>query len=217
MSEADAIRARYARRPRGANTRGDELMREERNRAVLQLLRRTGMDPATARVLDIGCGTGEVLGWLLEIGFAARCLTGIDLISERAATARRTLLAEVTVLQGDATAAEALPGSDLVLLFTVFSSILEPAYRKVLARKAWEAVAPGGSVLCYDFLINNPQNPDVRSLSIRELKQLFPEAMLTYERITLAPPVARALPGLYAALNALPFLRTHALCWLKKN
>jgi hypothetical protein len=39
-------------------------------------------------------------------------------------------------------------------------------------------------------------------------------------RVTLAPPLARTVcrvhPALYTALNALPLLRTHLLCWIEK-
>jgi hypothetical protein len=43
---------------------------------------------------------------------------------------------------------------------------------------------------------------------------------MTARRVTLAPPLARALtrvhPALYTAFNALPLLRTHLLCWIVK-
>ena len=50
---------------------------------------------------------------------------------------------------------------------------------------------------------------------------LDPQARLRHRRVTLAPPLARAVcrvhPALYTVLNALPLLRTHALCWLEKT
>ena len=43
---------------------------------------------------------------------------------------------------------------------------------------------------------------------------------LSAERLTLAPPIARAVtrvhPGLYTLFNLLPPLRTHVLCWIAK-
>jgi hypothetical protein len=44
--------------------------------------------------------------------------------------------------------------------------------------------------------------------------------VITARRVTLAPPISRRLtrvhPGLYGVINALPFLRTHLLCWIAK-
>jgi hypothetical protein len=84
----------------------------------------------------------------------------------------------------------------------------------------WRWVAPGGGVLWYDFTVDNPRNPDVRGVPLARLRRLFPQAAITHQRVTLAPPLARPLcrlhPGLYALANALPLLRTHVLAWLAK-
>jgi hypothetical protein len=49
---------------------------------------------------------------------------------------------------------------------------------------------------------------------------LFPKARITARRVTLAPPLARAVcrihPRLYPLLNAMPMLRTHMLAWVVK-
>ena len=45
-------------------------------------------------------------------------------------------------------------------------------------------------------------------------------ARCSYRRVTLAPPLARAVcrvhPALYPVFNALPLLRTHVLAWIEK-
>jgi hypothetical protein len=75
-------------------------------------------------------------------------------------------------------------------------------------------------VLWYDFTVDNPRNPDVRGVPVGRIRELFPQGRLTYRRVTLAPPVARAVcrahPVLYPVLNALPWLRTHVLAWIEK-
>ena len=52
------------------------------------------------------------------------------------------------------------------------------------------------------------------------LPWLFPQGLLQHRRVTLAPPLARAVcavhPGLYRVFNALPLLRTHVLAWVAK-
>ena len=75
-------------------------------------------------------------------------------------------------------------------------------------------------MLWYDFTVDNPRNRDVRGVSLKRLHQLFPQARISHQRVTLAPPIARAVcplhPGLYPVFNALPLLRTHVLAWLEK-
>ena len=55
---------------------------------------------------------------------------------------------------------------------------------------------------------------------LARIAQLFPQAMVHARRVTLAPPLARAVcrlhPGLYTLLNTVPWLRTHVLAWLGK-
>jgi hypothetical protein len=49
---------------------------------------------------------------------------------------------------------------------------------------------------------------------------LFPAGRITHRRVTLAPPLARAVcrlhPALYGVFNSLPLLRTHLLAWIAK-
>ena len=76
-------------------------------------------------------------------------------------------------------------------------------------------------MLWYDFTVDNPRNADVRGVPLARVRALFPRGQLTARRVTLAPPIARAVcrvhPALYTACNALPLLRTHLLCWIAKR
>ena len=103
---------------------------------------------------------------------------------------------------------------------TVFSSLLDDDFQQRLAAALWRWTKPGGGVLWYDFTVNNPRNRDVRGVPLARVQQLFPQAVMTTRRLTLAPPLARAVCRLHSALypvfNALPLLRTHVLVWLQK-
>lgn len=224
--ELDAIAARYQRRAVG--DRYSPLRPEvwqamqERQRALLRLLAQHAPRPlAELRVLEVGCGGGANLLELLRLGFAAEHLVGNELLPERAAQARRQLPALTAVHAGDATALD-LPagGFDLVVQSTVFSSILDDGVQQRLAERMWHWVKPGGAVLWYDFTVDNPRNPDVRGVPRSRVGALFPQARPQWRRVTLAPPLARALcalhPALYPVANALPVLRTHLLAWLEK-
>jgi len=193
---------------------------QDRERAVLAMLARDGRDPASLRCVEVGCGNGANLLELLRVGFRPDRLCGIELLHERHAEARARLPAATAVHLGDATAFEPLDAADLVVAFTVFSSILDDAFQHRLADAMWRWLKPGGAVLWYDFTVDNPHNRDVRGVPLRRVRALFPEARIEARRVTLAPPLARAAcrvhPALYTVLNALPFLRTHVLAWIGK-
>ena len=135
--------------------------------------------------------------------------------------ARRLLPPATTLWLGDALQAPVEAGSqDLVLQSTVFSSLLVDAVQQRLAAGLWYWARPGGGVLWHDFAWDNPRNPDVRGVPVARVRQLFPAARLHVRRITLAPPLGRVVarwhPALWAALDALPFLRSHRLIWIEK-
>jgi SAM-dependent methyltransferase len=196
---------------------------QERQRATLRLLAALGWhDLGARRAVEVGCDAGGNLLELLRFGFLPEHLTGIELLPERLAHARGVLPGAVRLVPGDAAAAGIEPGSqDLVLQFTVFSSLLDHATQAQLAAAMWRWVKPGGGVLWYDFTMDNPRNPDVRGMPLSRVRALFPHAAVQARRVTLAPPLARAVtrvhPALYGWFNALPILRTHVLCWLAKS
>lgn len=227
-SETDAVAERYARRAAMAD-RYSMLRPEvwqmvhERQRAMLRLFSRLGWtDLSQIDAIEVGCGTGGNLLELLRLGFAPERLAGVELLPDRLAQARAVLPAALRLYAGDACTL-ALPAASarLVLLSTVFSSLLDDPFQQRLAAALWQWVAPGGGVLWYDFTIDNPRNPDVRGVPVRRLRELFPQAKPSWQRVTLAPPLARALcrlhPTLYTVAGALPLLRTHVLAWLAKE
>lgn len=226
-AEVDAIRARYARRQGAVDAARTDplnpanfLYRQEKERAYIRWLRGSGLTPATARVLEVGCGTGGNLLQLLTLGFRPENMVGNDLIEEYAALARHQLPPGLRVISGDASTLDLDGGFDVVLQSTVFSSILDDAFQAALARQMWSWVKPGGGVLWYDFTYNNPQNPDVRGVPVARVRELFPEGSLTAWRVGLAPPVRRLVtrlhPQLYTLFNLTPALRTHVLCWVTR-
>jgi SAM-dependent methyltransferase len=226
MNEPQAVAERYARR---AAANRYSLLRpdvwqtlQERQRAMLRLFAALQWhDLSARRVLEVGCGTGGNLLELLRIGFAPRNLAGIELLPERFAQAMQTLPAGVVLMQGDASQVH-LPddSEDIVLQSTVFSSLLDAPFQWRLAQTMWRWVRPGGGVLWYDFTVDNPRNPDVRGVPIARIRELFPDGCLQYQRVTLAPPVARRVcavhPVLYPVFNAIALLRTHVLAWIEK-
>jgi SAM-dependent methyltransferase len=224
--ELRAVAARYARRAAGDRDhplQPDALLASQaRLRALARLLQRHApRPPAELDLLEVGCGAGDKLLELLALGFDPARLSANELLPERLAAARRRLPAAVALHPGDATALPFGPACfDLVLQSTVFSSLLADAVQQRLAERMWHWTRPGGAVLWHDFGWDNPRNPDVRGVPLARVRQLFPAARLDVRRITLAPPLGRAVarwhPALWTALNALPWLRTHHLIWIAK-
>ena len=224
--EAGELEARYARRRSADRYRLSNpdvwLTLQERQRAMLHLFARKGLrDFAALDLVEVGCGAGGNLLELLWLGFDPARLVGIELIAERYAAARRNLPQALRLHCAEASTVDLGAASqDIVYVSTVFSSLLDAAFEQRLAAAIWSWVRPGGGVLWYDFTLDNPRNADVRGVPLRRVKALFPAGVVEASRITLAPPLARAVvrlhPALYTALSVLPMLRTHVLAWIGK-
>lgn len=200
---------------------GNQAMARERARRMELALRRAGHWPGTDdRVLEIGCGFGDVLATLAEAGIPQQNLHGVDLLPNRIAAARRRLpRAQLECRDG---AALAYPDASfaIVALFTVISSVRDREASCNLAREAARVLRPGGAVLWYDLRLPNPYNREVRAMRRGELVRLFPGFRPMLSSLTVLPPLARRLgpltPRLYAWLATLPCLRTHWLGLLVK-
>ena len=224
--EPRSVAERYARRTgldRYSALQPDVVqLLQERQRALIRHFTRHGLtDLSDLRLAEVGCGTGGNLLELLRLGFMPEHLMGLELLPERHAQARQVLPQATRVWLGDASKAPVDDGSqDLVLQSTVFSSLLDDAFQQRLADAMWSWLKPGGAVIWYDFTVNNPRNADVRGVPLARVRALFPQAHITHRRVTLAPPLARAVcrvhPALYGVFNSLPWLRTHVLAWLAK-
>lgn len=230
--ETQAVAARYARRRQaGVADRYSPLQPDvwqtlhERQRGLIALLHRAGLSELSAlRLAEVGCGSGGNLLELLRLGFAPEHLQGVELLPDRHAQARAVLPAATRLWLGDAAdpahAPVAAASQDLVLQSTVFSSLLDDAFQQRLAQTMWQWLRPGGAVVWYDFAVDNPRNPDVRGVPLARVQALFPQGRIRARRVTLAPPLARAVcrlhPALYSVCNLLPLLRTHRLAWIEK-
>lgn len=217
--EQQRVQQAYARRAPEVDPSRTPYMRawlEERKAVTLRLLEEQGVtDLARQRILDVGCGRGYWIREFVKWGADPARMQGIDLLEERIREAVSLGPAGVTWRHGSAAELPHGDGSfDLVMQSTVFSSVLDPDLRSRIAAEMGRVLAPGGAVLWYDFTWDNPSNRDVVGIPRREIVRLFPGWSLALRRVTLAPPLARRLPGamvpfLYPLLNAVSVLRTH--------
>jgi len=200
---------------------GNCAIRRERIRVLGDLLGTAGFLPLTdRRILEVGCGSGKVLASLTRWGAVPRNLFGVDLLPDRVEEARRTF-AEIHFAQGNAERLELPDASfDLVMLFTVFSSILDEEMARNVAGEVRRVLKPGGAVVWYDFRYNNPRNASVRGMSRHAIRGYFPGYGFQLRTVTVLPPLVRRLGrsagALYPALALPSLLRTHHLALLIK-
>lgn len=167
------------------------------------------------RVLEIGAGHGNNIRLLSSLGFSSDQIFLNELREDRVAFLQSTF-PNTTILSGDINDLKTEIPFDLILQSTVFTSIVDPETRKKTADKIWQLLSPGGYLLWYDFIFNNPMNKAVSGVSYKTLLTLFPQAhILSFQKITLAPPIGRRVGKLYKLFNW-PFLRTHILVVLRK-
>lgn len=196
-------------------------MVEQRQRDTLALFRAQGVTPLAGKhVLEVGCGSGGVLLEYLSAGADADQIHGTDLLLERLGVAR-TRLPPLPLTCSDARRLPYASGCfDVVLQYTVFSSILDDVIKGQIAREMRRVLRPGGLIVWYDFWIN-PTNPQTKGIRPDEVQRLFSGCHCTFRRITLAPPITRRLVGISwiacAALEKLGLLNTHYLAAIRPD
>lgn len=197
------------------------LMHQQTVRSCITALNRAALFPLRdRRMVDIGCGTGSWLTEFVQWGALPENLGGIDLIPERLELARKRLPAADLHLGN----ASELPwedeSCDIVTQFVVFTSIRDVALRRAIAKEMLRILKPGGSVLWFDFRVDNPRNSAVRGVRKQEVISLFPGCQVELNPALLAPPLCRSIAGgawpLGEMLHTLPFLCTHYAGLIRK-
>ena len=227
MSETERIARAYREREVTTGSRydlrnaGNRLVLAERRGLAKRLLGDAGWLPlGDRRVLDVGCGAGSELAWLLELGASPSRLVGVDLLPDRISAARYAY-PNFAFHEGNAERLEFDAASfDLVTALTVFSSILDPSMASNVAGEIVRVLKPGGGLLWYDFRYDNPRNKDVRGVSERRVRELFPQLEGKVQKLTVLPPLVRRLgpitPFAYRVLAAAPPMRSHLMGLLRK-
>jgi ubiquinone/menaquinone biosynthesis C-methylase UbiE len=189
-------------------------MVEERERIYKRILMKRFETLQGIQFLEIGAGAGANIPFFKSVGIPPGNIFANEMLEDRLAMLKKNH-PDINVIEGNALN---IPEKkfDVVFQSTVFTSILDDSFRRALARKMVELTKPGGIILWYDFMFNNPENPDVRKVTKNDIKELFHGAAgFRFYRVTLAPPIGRKVGKLYPFFNLFPFLRTHIIAEIK--
>lgn len=124
----------------------------------LQIIRSTGLNPADARVIDVGAGASVLVDDLLAANY--QHVTVLDIAESALAVSRARLgdrAARVDWRVGDVTTVD-LPqtGYDIWHDRAVFHFLTREEDRKRYVEQVWRAVRPGGYVIVATFGPNGP-------------------------------------------------------------
>lgn len=193
----------------------------QRERTVLKNLEKENMLPLWGKkILEVGCGNGSIMEDFIRYNANPANLYGVELLRERVERVKQ-LDPDIKI---SCQSAEKIPYQDkmfdLVMQFTMFTSILDSNMKSQIAMEMIRVLKDDGIILWYDYFCSNPGNPDVKGIKRKEIKSLFPGCKYYFIRTTLAPPITRTVIKLSRAacylLEMLPFLRTHYVAVIQK-
>lgn len=185
-----------------------------------RVLEEEGVQTRTARLLDLGAGSGEDCCRFRALGLRSERIVAVDLLLEYSRMARRANDWLETV-QADAAVLPFRDGLfDIVYQSTMLSSVLDRNRRKRILREVRRVLAPGGLFVSYDTRYPNPWNRNTRPLSSAEIREVFDGFRVRVGSTTLIPQLIRLLRFLpraaWRALETLPPLRSHLLMAVRR-
>jgi ubiquinone/menaquinone biosynthesis C-methylase UbiE len=203
------------------DNRGNQAILVEREQVLRDLLQGALSETASGlRVLEIGCGSGSTLLSWRERFAGGHTLVGVDLLQFRLAEAQRMNADGQFVCAGGDRLPFRADSFDVVLAYTLFSSVLSDRTARGISDEVDRVLKPGGLVVIYDFRVRRPTSRGTRAVRLHQIVSWFPAYSMRAQQVTVFPPLARHLAFLtaifYGWLRRLPALLTHNLVLLAK-
>jgi len=187
---------------------------EHKARLILRLLAARGRDPGAMRLLDVGCGVGQVHA---HLGPRFAAIEGVDVSAASIEVARATYPQHRYHVYDGGRLPVADASADLSLAICVFHHV-PPEGWAGLAAEMLRVLRPGGLALVIE---HNPFNPLTRKIvrdcpldrdavllrpaTLRELFRDAGAARVTSRSMLSVPPVNGALMTLDGWFGRLPF------------
>jgi 2-polyprenyl-3-methyl-5-hydroxy-6-metoxy-1,4-benzoquinol methylase len=132
------------------------------------------------RILDFGCGYGNILRSLIEWGADPMNRYGVDTLNWRLHFAKKANPAINYILTSGNKIPIAARIMDIICQTTVFSSILDMDEHKLIAINLDRLLMPGGKLVWYDIFKTSENY--LQPISLERIKDLFPFYKLIYLR-----------------------------------
>jgi ubiquinone/menaquinone biosynthesis C-methylase UbiE len=185
------------------------LFYEHNHKVLVDLINQLDLDLSGLIIMDIGCGFGHWLRYLVELGAIPGNCFGIDLSDLRLKVARQKN-SLVNWFQGNIIKLPFPDESfDLVFQSVVFSSILDLQVRRSCAAEMYRVTKKSGNIIWIDLI--NATNDSLVSFSVSEVQVYFPKMRIIYQR-SVHPKYFRRINGRYAWLAKLIYQFTHLGC-----
>jgi ubiquinone/menaquinone biosynthesis C-methylase UbiE len=229
IDEVTRIKRAYKERDRAGKgnlyslfNKGALFMSHRREEEILAILSRFNMtNLGDKKILDLGCGSGMVLRDFLKYGAEPDNCFGIDLLPQAIEKAKRLSPNMHFLCENAEQLSFENEFFDLVITFTVFSSILDAKMKKNIAKEMVRVLKTNGIILWFDYHMDNPWNNDVKGIKKKEIRRLFSGCSIYLHRIILAPPITRRIAPyswvICYLLESLRILNTHYLGAILKN
>lgn len=195
--------------------------RQVREVALIQALNECSIHLDKTKILDVGCGDGNILRFFVSIGANPEDLYGIDLLEYRIEKAKR-VNPKIHYAVADA---EQLPfeneSFDIITQFVTFSSMSTRQKQQQAANEMMRVLKKGGVMVWYDIQEKYPGvNPLPQGIGKKEVLELFPETEIVYERSLhskLTSKAIRIFPFLVSFFDSLAIIpKTHLFMIAKK-
>jgi len=185
-----------------------------------RMLGAEGVDTATARLLDLGAGSGGDCDRFRRLGLRPERIVALDLLRDYPRLARRSH-AWLAALQADGALLPLRDGSfDIVYQSTMLSSVLDRDRRTRILHEVRRVLARRGLFVSYDTRYPNPWNRNTRPVSSAEIAAAFPGCRVRVKSTTPIPQLIRLFrflpPAVWRAIERIPPLRSHLLVVVRK-
>ena len=200
--------------------KGDLSIKNERDKIFHQIVNNENLCIKNEEILDFGCGEGFVMSLFKKWGFNSNFLTGVDISQKRIALGK-SKFPEFKFIHINNNLPFKENKFSLIIISTVFSSIINSEDRKHWASEIDRVLKFNGLIIFYDMKTNNPFNQKIRKVTKDELSLLFCDYRIKIKSLTVWPHFARLVTSFsksfYPLLTKIKFLHTHFIAELKKN